>query len=46
MQRTERVTVADGTELHVEVTGTGIPVLFIHEFAGDLRQWERQVRRL
>jgi pimeloyl-ACP methyl ester carboxylesterase len=30
----------------VEVTGNGLPVLFIHEFAGDLRQWERQVRAI
>lgn len=46
MQGMSRVRTEDGTELHVEVTGTGSPVLFIHEFAGDVRQWERQVRRL
>jgi pimeloyl-ACP methyl ester carboxylesterase len=30
--------------LHAEDTGTGAPLLFIHEFAGDHRSWEPQVR--
>lgn len=34
----------DGVELYTERTGTGTPVLFIHEFAGDHRSWEPQVR--
>lgn len=34
----------DGVELHYEVTGTGVPIVFVHEFAGDLRSWEGQVR--
>jgi pimeloyl-ACP methyl ester carboxylesterase len=34
----------DGVTLHVEKTGTGEPLLFIHEFAGDHRSWEPQVR--
>jgi pimeloyl-ACP methyl ester carboxylesterase len=34
----------DGVKLHVESTGTGVPLLFIHEFAGDHRSWEPQVR--
>jgi pimeloyl-ACP methyl ester carboxylesterase len=34
----------DGVALYVESTGRGIPVLFIHEFAGDHRSWEPQVR--
>jgi len=34
----------DGVTLHVEETGTGEPLLFIHEFAGDHRSWEPQVR--
>lgn len=34
----------DGVELHVEDTGSGVPILFIHEFAGDHRSWEPQVR--
>jgi pimeloyl-ACP methyl ester carboxylesterase len=34
----------DGVALHAEVTGTGSPILFVHEFAGDHRSWEPQVR--
>jgi pimeloyl-ACP methyl ester carboxylesterase len=34
----------DGVALHVESTGSGAPLLFIHEFAGDHRSWEPQVR--
>jgi len=34
----------DGVALHAEITGTGQPLLFIHEFAGDHRSWEPQVR--
>ena len=34
----------DGVALHVESTGHGAPLLFIHEFAGDHRSWEPQVR--
>lgn len=34
----------DGVRLHYEETGTGFPILFIHEFAGDHRSWEPQVR--
>jgi pimeloyl-ACP methyl ester carboxylesterase len=34
----------DGIALHAEITGTGDPLLFIHEFAGDHRSWEPQVR--
>jgi pimeloyl-ACP methyl ester carboxylesterase len=34
----------DGVRLHAESTGTGTPLLFIHEFAGDHRSWEPQVR--
>jgi len=34
----------DGVTLHAEETGTGDPILFIHEFAGDHRSWEPQVR--
>lgn len=33
-----------GVKLHTEETGSGHPVLFIHEFAGDHRSWEPQVR--
>ena len=34
----------DGVQLHVEETGHGDPLLFVHEFAGDHRSWEPQVR--
>jgi pimeloyl-ACP methyl ester carboxylesterase len=34
----------DGVRLYVEESGSGVPVLFIHEFAGDHRSWEPQVR--
>src|SRR5438105_2659732 len=34
----------DGVKLHAEETGTGTPLLFVHEFAGDHRSWEPQVR--
>jgi pimeloyl-ACP methyl ester carboxylesterase len=34
----------DGVTLHAEQTGRGEPLLFIHEFAGDHRSWEPQVR--
>ena len=34
----------DGTRLYYEETGSGTPVIFIHEFAGDHRAWETQVR--
>jgi pimeloyl-ACP methyl ester carboxylesterase len=39
------ITADDGVRLHAEVTGDGAPLLFIHEFAGDHRSWEPQVRR-
>jgi pimeloyl-ACP methyl ester carboxylesterase len=35
---------SDGTWLHVEETGSGTPILFVHEFAGDARSWEPQMR--
>jgi pimeloyl-ACP methyl ester carboxylesterase len=40
------VSTDDGRKLHVEETGRGFPVLFLHEFAGDHRSWEPQVRAL
>ncbi len=36
----------DGARLRFETRGTGTAVLFIHEFAGDLRSWEPQVRTM
>ena len=38
-----QVTTSDGCRLHVEERGSGEPLLFIHEFAGDHRSWEPQV---
>jgi pimeloyl-ACP methyl ester carboxylesterase len=35
---------SDGVKLYVETTGDGIPIVFVHEFAGDYRNWENQVR--
>lgn len=35
---------ADGVKLYYEETGQGLPVIFVHEFAGDYRSWEPQVR--
>ncbi|SRR5579871_1561561 len=34
----------DGVRLYYEEVGTGIPILFVHEFAGDVRSWEAQFR--
>ena len=34
----------DGVKLYFEETGSGTPVVFVHEFAGDHRSWEPQVR--
>jgi pimeloyl-ACP methyl ester carboxylesterase len=38
------LTTDDGVKLYYEDTGKGIPIVFIHEFAGDCRSWEPQVR--
>jgi pimeloyl-ACP methyl ester carboxylesterase len=35
----------DDVNLYYEETGTGDPVLFIHEFADDYRSWEPQIRQ-
>jgi pimeloyl-ACP methyl ester carboxylesterase len=34
----------NGVELYYEDTGAGFPLIFCHEFAGDYRAWEPQVR--
>lgn len=34
----------NGIKLYYEITGEGVPVIFSHEFAGDYRSWEQQVR--
>ncbi len=38
------LTTDDGVKLYYEETGTGLPLVFVHEFAGDCRSWEPQVR--
>jgi len=37
-------TTDDGVRLYFEETGSGQPVIFVHEFAGDLRSYEPQMR--
>lgn len=39
------ITTDDGVKLYCEETGTGTPIVFVHEFAGDHRSWEPQVRQ-
>jgi pimeloyl-ACP methyl ester carboxylesterase len=34
----------DGVKLFYEEAGAGTPVVFVHEFAGDHRSWEPQLR--
>ena len=34
----------DGVNLHYEEAGSGTPMVFVHEFAGDSRSWEPQMR--
>lgn len=34
----------NGVKLYYEITGDGFPLVFSHEFAGDYRSWEPQVR--
>jgi len=38
------LTTDDGIKLYYEEVGSGIPVVFVHEFAGDLRSYEMQLR--
>ena len=34
----------DGVQLHYEESGEGQTIVFVHEFAGDHRSWEAQMR--
>ena len=36
----------DGVRLHYEEAGSGTPIVFVHEFGGDHRSWEPQLRQL
>ncbi len=37
-------TTTDGVRLYYEETGSGTPLVFVHEFSGDFRSWEPQLR--
>ena len=37
-------TTNDGVKLYFEEAGEGTSIIFVHEFAGDFRSWEPQVR--
>ncbi len=39
-----RVQTDDGVSLHYEDVGSGTPMVFVHEYAGDHRSWEPQLR--
>jgi pimeloyl-ACP methyl ester carboxylesterase len=34
----------NGVRLHYEVSGSGVPLVLVHEFAGDSRSWDPQVK--
>ena len=38
------ITTDDDVKLYYEETGSGVPVVFVHEFAGDYRSYEMQMR--
>ena len=38
------LTTDDGVKLYYEEAGSGVPIVFVHEFAGDARSWEGQIR--
>jgi pimeloyl-ACP methyl ester carboxylesterase len=39
-----KVQADDGVSLHYEEAGAGTPMVFVHEYAGDHRSWEPQLR--
>jgi pimeloyl-ACP methyl ester carboxylesterase len=39
------LTTDDAVKLHYEETGAGAPIVFVHEFGGDWRSWEPQLRQ-
>lgn len=39
------ITADDGVKLWYEEAGEGLPIVFVHEFAGDWRSWEPQLRQ-
>ena len=34
----------NGARLHYEEAGQGVPLVFVHEFAGDAQSWHLQTR--
>src|SRR5438105_4239717 len=38
------LTTDDGVKLFYQEVGSGVPIVFVHEFAGDSRSWESQLR--
>ena len=36
--------IVSGLKLHYEVAGEGYPIVFVHEFGSDCREWEAQIR--
>src|SRR5690606_36978526 len=38
------LTTDDGVKLFYEEAGSGTPIVFVHEFAGDYRAYETQMR--
>jgi pimeloyl-ACP methyl ester carboxylesterase len=38
------LTTDDGIRLYYEEVGSGVPIVFVHEFAGDVRSYELQMR--
>lgn len=38
------ITCSDGVQLYYEEVGVGTPIVFVHEFAGDRRSYEPQMR--
>jgi pimeloyl-ACP methyl ester carboxylesterase len=38
------ITTDDDVKLYYEEVGSGTPIVFVHEFAGDLMSWEPQLR--
>ena len=39
-----QATTPDGVKLYYEEAGSGTPILFVHEYCGDWRSWEPQMR--
>ena len=35
---------SNGIKLYYEEVGNGFPIIFVHEFGSDLREWEQQLR--